>query len=370
MNVAIRCRERRRSGKQPRPGARETNEARAAGRILRRRPDPGAMVSDACESAKGRCVHCRHGPGKGLRTGTDGAAGDRKVLRQRPSRISPSTPGTDVTHLDAALATYPSRYLEDTAPFETHLAIEAIARWCEEELPGDRGGYVAGLLEHSLQRWTDPIAGDGRGGKPTFPALYEVVREELEAGFPELSISNPKPSEWVYFAFGDRRPGIFLRYRLPDQWAELVFERNRIDLVGLHASLARDLVPGADLTARGESQIAMWIATPELDLTADAAAQRRQLRGSLAAAERLRRWLFVTAEGSTVPDVCPCDTFGHSSGTLGGDPPDGFSSKQVWQPSARGGSRNPPQSGLTPIQSVPADHEWRSRETVEIVPRS
>lgn len=127
-------------------------------------------------------------------------------------------------------------------------------------------------------------------GKPTYPEVYAVLREEVAAGFPDLEISNPKPSEWAYFQFGGREPGASIRYRLPDHWAELVLKRNNVKEAALRSAHATAPLAGANITERGRSEFVIWIATPELDLTAEAKSQRSQLRAALATVDALREW--------------------------------------------------------------------------------
>lgn len=189
-----------------------------------------------------------------------------------------------------APATYPRRYREDTDAFEAHLPIERIAEWCEREIVGGRGEYLAGMLRHALRRWGGAGAEDGTGGKPTYSEIYAIVREELAAGFPDLEVSNPKPSEWVYFQFAGREPGVSIRYRLPDHWAELVLKRNRVEAEALLSAHATAPLAGAEITGRGHSELVVWIPTPELDLSAEAKSQRGHIRAALATVDALREW--------------------------------------------------------------------------------
>jgi hypothetical protein len=189
-----------------------------------------------------------------------------------------------------APADYPSKYREDTAPFESSLALEDIAEWCETADIGPRGDYVARMLRHALTRWKSNGPDGNVKGKPTYPRIYEVVREELASGSFRLSISNSTPSAWVYFGFEGKRPGSLLRYRLTDHWVELVLGRKQVAAEALSAVLTSHPLISAAVTSRGATELALWIPTPELDLTASATSQRDQIRGALAIADTLRKW--------------------------------------------------------------------------------
>lgn len=139
-------------------------------------------------------------------------------------------------------------------------------------------------------RPTPTVGPKRRGGKPRFPAVYEVIDREI-VSFPELRVSNPNPSSWVYFRpLSDDGIRAAVRYRLRDDWAELVLHRARISEDALRACFRANPIPGADIAARGRTELAVWIPTPRLNLVKDIDGQALQIRKALGVVDTLRRW--------------------------------------------------------------------------------
>lgn len=195
---------------------------------------------------------------------------------------------------------YPERYSEDTAAFDYHVSIESIRDWVASNRDlQPRSAYIVALLDHMLDRSREGrstrrggVNGRtaGRGGKPQFPELYELIREELRSAFPHLGITNSSEGEWVYFSFPGKRGGVLLRYRMRDHWAELVFPKKSFDEETLRAALALAPLPGAFIGERGQTERVVWSPTPEIDVRADPRSQVEQLRGALATVSALANW--------------------------------------------------------------------------------
>lgn len=154
---------------------------------------------------------------------------------------------------------------------------------------GTAGGPKAGVATE--RPGSPPRSRKNRGGgKPRFPAVYAALRQEL-ASFPGLRISNPNPTAWVYFRpLSDNGGRAAIRYRLRDQWAELVLPRASTLEEELRRSHREDPVPGAGIAARGRTELAVWKATPELDLEGDMGRQSEELVRALEVVDELRRW--------------------------------------------------------------------------------
>lgn len=136
-----------------------------------------------------------------------------------------------------------------------------------------------------------PVRHGSSRPKRRFPEIYALIRDELASGFPALEITNPNPTEWVYFGrFEAGLPGVRVRYRLPDHWAELVLKRSETDEATLRAVHSRNPLPGSAVAARGHSELVVWKATPPFDLGLGADAPRDVLRTALAIVDELRDW--------------------------------------------------------------------------------
>jgi len=205
-----------------------------------------------------------------------------------------------------APAAYPRRDPSGAAPFERHLALEALAEWCRTGDAGERGTFLARFLEQALRRaigggratggstlLTSADDGLARGGKPQFPAVYGLIEEILRLRTsvePQLAVSSNAPGEWVYFAFDGRGKRVSLRWRIRDHWAELVLNAALISRQRLDEVLARRPLAGAAVAARGTSEFVVWVPTPELDLLAEPDAQREAIGGALAVVAALATW--------------------------------------------------------------------------------
>jgi hypothetical protein len=135
--------------------------------------------------------------------------------------------------------------------------------------------------------------------KPVYPVAYDAIREELTA-LPQLWISNPRSSGWVYLDFEGRRPGATLRYRLADRWVELALVRGRIDEAMFRSRLATDPLAGAEVAPRGRTELVLWTGVPVIDSARDTAGQRETIRSALAAADALREWYLRHADAMHV----------------------------------------------------------------------
>ncbi|MFW6331091.1 MAG: hypothetical protein ACOC3J_05130 [Gemmatimonadota bacterium] len=51
-----------------------------------------------------------------------------------------------------------------------------------------------------------------------------------------------------------------------------------------------DPIPGAEIAPRGRTEIAVWKATPEIDLEGDMGRQSEKILGALEVVDELRRW--------------------------------------------------------------------------------
>jgi hypothetical protein len=225
--------------------------------------------------------------------------GQAEAYAARAARCRAAEPGLSTRTLLVAPATYPQANKEDTAPFDRRLAIETIADWLDQGLVGDRGRYLSGMLRNALRRWHDRhVGGEGESsGKPKYPIAYGLVHGALPVVAPDLSISNPKPSAWIYFDFTGKKPGHRLRYRLADHWAELVFDRDRTSEADLRTALAGHPLPGASCAERGTTQLAVWCPTPEIDHEADGDEQRQPIRAALAVVASMKRWYLEIVDG-------------------------------------------------------------------------
>lgn len=222
--------------------------------------------------------------------------------RERAANYVTSGRASQTRTVLVAPAAYPRRDPAGAAPFERHLALDVILDWCRTEHAGDRGAFLAEFLEQALRRAVgggrtagrgSADAGPVRGGKPQFPAVYALIEESLRLRIPaepRLAISNGTPSEWVYFAFPGRAKRVWLRWRIRDHWAELVLNVARVSRERLDEVFATHPLPGGAVTARGVSEVVLWVPTPELDLLADPTAQREAIVGALEVMAALTMW--------------------------------------------------------------------------------
>lgn len=192
-----------------------------------------------------------------------------------------------------APATYPLRHQEDSAPFESHVALEQVATWVAGAEPAGRGVYLAALLGHALRRWrwADSAEGDNRRGRQ-FPDVYAVLAEELARSQPDLRIRNDPNAQngWVYLRSVRRDAAVTLRYRFLDQWAELALARKAFDEEVVRSKLAMDPLLGAGVYSHRPTELAVWVPTPELDLDAGAASQSARVAAAVDVLGQLQRW--------------------------------------------------------------------------------
>lgn len=202
-----------------------------------------------------------------------------------------NTVGQSASTLLIAPESYAVRHKREVGSFASHLSIEGLTAWCDNGVvPAPRSDYLRDFLNHLFARnGVRSRASSGGGGKATFPSLYRTIRSILAAEFPELSITNSSDGEWVYFDFPGRAQ-VSLRYRLRDHWAELVFSRKSLDEATLLATMKRTGLTGAEVDARGKSEVVLWKPTPEIDPTAAGDEQRQELERGLAIVASLASW--------------------------------------------------------------------------------
>lgn len=200
--------------------------------------------------------------------------------------------GQSASTLLIAPESYRTRYSAEVKLFRAHLPLEMLVAWCGEGIiSSDRSDYVCGFLQHLMARQgvRGSVASSGGGGKPLFPSLHGTLREIIALEQPDLSITNSTDGEWVFFGFPGKA-GVELRYRVRDHWAELVFKRGRIEENDLQVLLSRTPLAGADIAARGKSEVVVWKPTPEIDPGADGDEQRTELEGAVAVVAALASW--------------------------------------------------------------------------------
>lgn len=194
---------------------------------------------------------------------------------------------------------YPERHKEDTALFDYFLSLESIREWIESE-PGlkSRAPYLADFLSaivNKFQRARQSQARtsaerNGSVSKPLYPALYDIIRTELSGSFPQLGINNSTPGEWVYFSFPGKGRGVSIRYRARDHWVELVLPRKSFDHDVVTTVHREHPLPGSRIAQRGQTELAIWIPSEEIDLDTDLELQRDRIRGALVAVADLAAW--------------------------------------------------------------------------------
>jgi hypothetical protein len=210
----------------------------------------------------------------------------------------------------------PARYRNQDpagcAPFDCHISIEDLAAWAQRDGDTVRGGYLGGFFTHLMQAWracgtrtplTDHTesTGPGTSRKPQFPEFYAALQPMLLAQ--GLSLASKAPGEWVFFDVPRVRKGMSLRWRLRDDWVELVFGLRATSVAELEERLIAVPLPNAMVAERGVSETVVWIPTPSVDPEADVIEQRAAIDEALSAVVALKRW--VVESFSSAPATAP-----------------------------------------------------------------
>jgi hypothetical protein len=198
-----------------------------------------------------------------------------------------------------APAGYNERHAADTVLFDYALSVETIKEWLmTDQSLNARREYLGGFLDHILLKFrrlktpSRSTANGSRGGasKVQFPDVYAFVSDEIGRIYPQISITNSSHGEWIYFAFPGKERGVSLRYRLRDHWVELILQTSAFDENRLRNVLELHPLQGAFVSPRGESEIAVWRPTEELDLAAELPPQFDRIRGALSTVAELVKW--------------------------------------------------------------------------------
>jgi hypothetical protein len=185
----------------------------------------------------------------------------------------------------------------DSTHFDARIPYEDIHGWFMARPQDPRATFRANLLEWCLARAaTGPVDKDVQ-------TVWEACWAELQRLHTGLRIRGWQPGKrrtakatWIYFHFRERPRGAFLRYRIRDNWVELAFQRRLASRVRLQHWLGEHPLPGARVYARGRTEHAVWLPTPDLPLGAARTSLSEPLKVALQKTDDLRQWWLRVRE--------------------------------------------------------------------------
>ena len=185
----------------------------------------------------------------------------------------------------------------DSAHFDSRIPYEDIRDWFMSRRHDRRARFRADLFKSCLARAAiGPVDKDVQ-------RVWEACWAQLERLHTDLRIRGWQPGKrrtaratWIYFHFRELPRGAFLRYRIRDNWVELAFQRRLASGVRLQHWLDEHPLAGARVYARGRTEHAVWLPTPELPLGAAGSRLTEPLKVALQKIDALRQWWLRVRE--------------------------------------------------------------------------